>query len=360
MRVDVVDRGARDRPVDPLRSLAGALAGAGHGVRLFTADGPAPEPMAGVEVVRLPSRRGGAGGPPVRVLGGLLDPAAAGWIVPFELLAASGFPAGPPALGALPSVETPPDPAAASPGFFARLFGRRSARSAEARALARSGWILAPGEAERDGFLQRAAKEAYRTVVVPPVVPNPAAEPGREAARRQFHVPDDVPIAAAFAGRSAPAGTVARAAFLRARVFFPGARLLLLGPSGPTEPGVLALDDAGPGGRDAMLAAADVVLVPSGGTVLDLLGGLCRGLPVIAGPSLRLPRSLPKEALRRPESEDPGHYASDLAELFADPVLRRRIGSAGRSAADVYAPGRVADEVVRLLSGAPSPNSSRR
>ena len=54
-------------------------------------------------------------------------------------------------------------------------------------------------------------------------------------------------------------------------------------------------------------------------------------------------------ALRTVGSDDPGDYASELAELLADPALRRALGDAGKALADTMTVGRMAERIERAI-----------
>jgi hypothetical protein len=341
VRVDLVDRGPLTTPRDPIRPLARSLAAGGHTVRLFS-----PEPLEAalfpqIERVQLKvrARPGPRGRAAIgKTLGTLLDPGAAATVVPFEL---AGVTSAPDLIAVLPPVDASPDDQGGA-GWLDRFFARRAARHEEVTALARSRWILAPGEEERSRFLQGVPTAAARTALLPAAVPDPPAAPDRASARRLLRVPDDVPVAA-WIGAPGPAGgsEMARGAFQRSRVFFPGARLLLAGVSAPTEPGAHALPSPDEATRAAVRRAADVLLAPSPSDLTDVLATMRCGAAALVGRSVRFPREPPVTAVRRPEGDDVGALASSLAELFADPSLRRRTAEAGTEYADSYAPGRI-------------------
>jgi len=353
MRVDLVDRGRRATPRDPIRPLAVALADAGHQVRLFSAVPPDPAPT-NLAVVRLAvADVDGPRGVPAlaKALGALTDPNAAALILPFELAGLKGAPSHR-VLTVLPPGDAPPLERSAG-GFLERLFGRRSARKEEALAIARSVAILAPGDEERERFGRSALAGAARTLVVPPPVPLPPELPDRSAARRALHLPDDVPVATVLGvGDDAAAVALARAAFQRARVFFPGARLMLPGATAPSEPGAHPLPGADAATRRAAARAADVLIAPSLRDPVELLTYVRTGIPALVGRSARLPIEPAPKLLRRPEADDAGALASDLAELLADPALRRSLGESGRSYADAYDPARLLATVLGRVGAA--------
>jgi hypothetical protein len=353
VRVDLVDRGPLTTPRDPIRPLALALGAAGHSVRLYSVDPLDATAFPRVEAIPLKARpRPGPRGRQAlaKTLGTLLDPQAAATVLPFELAGVTTT-AGP--IAVLPPVDATPEDRGGA-GWLDRFFARRAARREEATALARARWILAPGEEERSRFLAGVPDAAHRTAVLPAAVPDPPAEPDRAGARRLLHLPDDVPVAA-WVGAAGPGGgsEMTRAAFQRARVFFPGARLLLAGVAAPTEPGAHPLPGADLATRLAVRRAADVVLAPGTGDVNDLLATMRCGAAALVGRSVRFPREPPADALRRPEGDDEGALASGLAELFADPALRRRTAEAGIGYADGYGPGRIAALFAPLATATP-------
>src|SRR5580693_2065127 len=244
MRVDLVDRGPLTTPRDPIRPLAVALGAAGHAVRLFSPETLPAGEFPHVELLQLKVKgRPGARGRAAlgKALASLLDPLSAATVVPFELagVATTGG-----LLAVLPPLDATPEDRGGV-GWLDRFLARRAARREEANALAHSTWILAPGDEERNRFLAGVPSAAARTAVLPAAVVDPPEAPDRASARRLLHLPDDVPVAA-WVGAPGPSGgsDLSRAAFQRARVFFPGARLLLAGVAAPTEPGAHPLPAA--------------------------------------------------------------------------------------------------------------------
>lgn len=191
---------------------------------------------------------------------------------------------------------------------------------------------------------------------LPPVPPVPVLLT-REEARASFRIPADVPVVVAPAAFELPDPSGidrAREAFHRVRSFFPGARLIVVGTTGPGEPGVATVPERDVGTLARALAAADVALfarrVPGfdPGVVLALRAGRC----VIVGPAIRLPVD-PSPAVRTVATDDPGDLASVLAELLADPAARRTLSSAGERYAAAFDPARVAE----VVSAATAPGS---
>jgi hypothetical protein len=286
-----------------------------------------------------------------RTIGTLLDPAASAVVLPYELVGAPGL-SHPMLFGVLPPVDAVPVDPSQGAGFLGRLLARRTARKEGTLALARTRWILAPGEAERDAFLRAAASAAPRTVLLPAAVADPPGAPDREAARRLLHLPDDVPVAAWIApagfGGSEP---LALAAFERSRVFFPGARLLIVGAAAPSQAGVQSFPAPEAEVVAAARRAADVIIAPAPSSAMSVLSAVRAGAAPLVGRTLTFPRTPPDGSIRRPEADDAGSLASSLAELFADLALRRKVAEAGRSYADGYSPERTAAIFLTLLTG---------
>ena len=69
------------------------------------------------------------------------------------------------------------------------------------------------------------------------------------------------------------------------------------------------------------------------------------GRSAIVGPAVRLPVD-PSLAVRSLSSDDPGEFASVLAELLADPAARRVLANAGEQYAAPFDPARVAEVVT--------------
>ncbi len=184
---------------------------------------------------------------------------------------------------------------------------------------------------------------------LPPVPVLPPA-PTREEARASFRIPADVPVVVAPAAfdQPEPSGIDrAREAFRRVRSFFPGARLIVVGTSAPVEPGVAVAPERDGGTFARALAAADIAVFArrapgfDPGVVLALRAGRC----VIVGPAVRLPVD-PAAAVRTLPSDDPGEFASLLAELLADPAARRALSLGGEQYAAAFDPARVAEVVT--------------
>ncbi len=191
-----------------------------------------------------------------------------------------------------------------------------------------------------------------------PPVPRLPDLPSPDEARGSFRIPTDVPVVAAPAAfeQPEPSGTDrAREAFRRVRSFFPGARLIVTGTVAPAEPHVSVVPERDGATLARALAAADVVVfdrrVPGfdPGAILAMRAGRA----VITGPGVRFPHD-PGEAVRPLATDDPGEFASVLAELLADPSARRPLAAAATAFASAFDPDRVAADVASVLAPIPA------
>jgi glycosyltransferase involved in cell wall biosynthesis len=361
-------------PYDPAATawaLAGGLRERGAEVRVLHPAGPAPTaaPDGLVSVpIELALRRPGAAleaasfaaaaGRKVRRDAELVlrDPIGLG-----RLGLARGSPRGPVVAGFARSLELArwdtERTGRASVGLVGRLDAwrdRRAVRRLEAAAL---------GEADRLFFdapdLSEALRREYevperRLRAAPPPVEWAPDPPTREAARESLRVPLDVPVVAAPASAeaSAPMGTDrALEAFRRVRPFFPGLRLVIAGSTAPIVPGVVSAPARDRASFSAAFAAADVALFlgPARGFDPGIVLALHAGCVPILGPAVSLPLD-PGPLARRLPSDDPGEAASALAELIADPAMRREVAAGAEAYADRFRPSRVA-ELVESESG---------
>lgn len=235
---------------------------------------------------------------------------------------------------------------------------RRALKGLEGRALTRARVIVVASDLNRELLQKFYRIGGPRVRQMPYGVPDPMEVGSKEDARRALKVPLDVPIVA-FVGRTPERQGLPTAleAFRRVRVFFPGARMFVVGTSPKTEPGVVPLGVVDEPTKARVLRASDVFLFPTRyeGFGLAPREAMRYGMPAIVS------QNVPREGLTAPtavrvvNSEDPGDYASELAELLADPALRRTVGEAGRKAADEFSYGRMADrfeEIFRPMLGA--------
>jgi glycosyltransferase involved in cell wall biosynthesis len=243
-----------------------------------------------------------------------------------------------------------------TPGFRERLDrwrDRRAIRRLEGAALREADRLFydAPD-------LPRVLTEVYgvpaprcRPALPPvPALPDP---PSVEDARASFRIPVDVPVVVApapFLSAEESGTDRAREAFRRIRLFFPGARLVVTGTTAPAEPHVTVAPERDGATLARALAAADVVVCDrrtpgfDPGAVLAMRAHRS----VLVGPAVRFPVD-PGEAVRAVPSDDPGEFASALAELLADPAARRPLAAAGEAYAGGFDPDRVATEVTDAL-----------
>jgi hypothetical protein len=241
---------------------------------------------------------------------------------------------------------------AASTGFRDRLDrwrDRRSVRRLEEAALREADRLFVddPGLAQRLTAEYGLASGRVRGAVPP--VPTPTGAPSVEDARGSFRIPTDVPVVVAPAAFDAPepSGTDrAREAFRRVRSFFPGARLIVTGTTAPTEAHVTVAPERDGSTLARAIAAADVAIFDRRAPGFDpgAVLALRAARAVVVGTGVRFPAD-PGEAVRTLTSDDPGEFASVLAELLADPAARRPMAAAAVAYARRFEPQRVAEEL---------------
>ncbi len=195
--------------------------------------------------------------------------------------------------------------------------------------------------------------------LLPLGVPAPLDVGTPAEARAALKVPADVPVVA-FVGRTPERQglDLALAAFRRVRVFFPGARLLVVGSTPKPEPGVNGLGVVDEATKARVYRASDVFLFPAryrgvrprpaGG---DAVRRRDRGEPP------RPPRRcLPPLDVRVAADDDVGSYSSELAELLADPATRREVGRRGQMYADSLSYEKMAERFEGLFAARVPPN----
>ena len=245
----------------------------------------------------------------------------------------------------------------ANRGFMDRLGGwmdQRTLRRLEADSLGRAAVVITGSVSTRDRLTQLHKLLAGKVSVLPPTLPDPDSSETREKARLALRIPQDVPVAAFVGHRPDPQGlSIALEAFRRSRVFFPGARFLVVGSSPKQDPGVLPLGVCDDATKARALRAADLFLFPTleGGPAYAVAEAMRYGLPSIVSRRVVLEGADPKKQFRVVTSDDPGDYAAEFAELFADPALRRRIGEAGRTYADQFSGERNAETFEHAVAG---------
>ena len=234
---------------------------------------------------------------------------------------------------------------------------RRSLRSLEGRALSRARLVLVGSELNRRLLGEYYSVPSDRIRLLPHGVPDPIEVGSRAEARLALKVPPDVPLVA-FIGRTPERQglSIALDAFRRIRAFFPGARFAVVGSSPRTEAGLLSLGVVDEATKARVLRAADVFLFPARyeGFGLAPREAMRYGIPTIVSAHTPVEGIPVPGAIRVVASDDPGDYASELADLLADPAAARRLGEEGKRAADEFSYARMADrfeEMFRPLVG---------
>ncbi len=351
--------------------LSAALVALGHRVRvLYPAASAAPHPAYhGVEAVPVPTP--GASRRPFgrdiaigRSATSLLDPNADLIVGNDEKAGAIGPVGGRGGRGpvfamfvhdvALHTFDTlrPLEPSRGLRQRVGNWLDRRALKSLEGTALGRARAILV-GSALNEELLHRHyGIPSSRIHRLPLGVPAPLDVGTKAEARQSLHIPIDVPVVA-FVGRTPERQglPIALEAFRRIRVFFPGARCVVVGSSPKAEPGVLSLGVVDDATKARALRAADVFLFPARyeGFGIAPREAMRYGLAAVVSSHVPLDGIDRKEAVRVVASDDPGDYASELAELLADPALRRRIGEAGKACADDLSFDRMAERFEQVF-----------
>jgi glycosyltransferase involved in cell wall biosynthesis len=126
----------------------------------------------------------------------------------------------------------------------------------------------------------------------------------------------------------------------------------VVGMGPPAEPGVLALGTVDELTKARVLRASDVFLFPARyeGFGLAPREAMRYGVATVVSRHVPLEGVEPRTAVRIVPTDDPADYASELAELFADPRLRRSVGEAGRLYADRFSYARMADQFERWVA----------
>lgn len=189
---------------------------------------------------------------------------------------------------------------------------------------------------------------------LPPAVPALPALPTRAISRNDLRIPPDVPVVVAPTAFEAPElSGVDRVleAFRRVRPFFPGVRLVLCGAPAPADPGVIVLTDRRGATLSSALASADLAIFASRVAAFDpgVVFAARAGVPSILLPGAPLPVD-PAGAVRAAASDNPGDLASVLAEMLADPAMRREVGQAAARFAEAFLPARVAAALTEAIA----------
>jgi glycosyltransferase involved in cell wall biosynthesis len=373
--VDVVTTGpAPFDPYDPAASawgLAAALAALGDDVRVLHLPGsggePTPPGVLGLPV-EIPLRRPGAPVEPVEFASAvsrrlrkpvdlvLRDPLGLG------SLGYRRGRRGPPTVGGfvrnveLRSFEGERR-GRPSTGFVDRLDvwrDRRAVRRFERAAVEESDRLFYETPEVARSLTEEYGVAARKLVALPPAVPPLPPFPSRAASREDLRIPPDVPVVVAPVAFDTPEpGGVDRVleAFRRVRPFFPGVRLVLWGAPAASDPGVIALGDRRAATLSDALASADVAVFARRAPGFDpgIVLAARASVPPIVLPDARLSVD-PAGGVRIAASDDPGDLASVLAELLADPAMRREMGRAAARFSEAFLPERVAAAVREALS----------
>ena len=373
--VDIVATGPP--PLDPYDlaagawGLAAALAAGGDSVRVLHLPGSAASPTPpGVTAipVEIPLRRPGASVEPAEFA------TAAGRHLrkPIDLvlrdpvgLGSLGYRRGrrgPPVVGAFVRAvelrafegERNGRPSA---GFVDRLDtwrDRRAVRRLERAALEEADRLFYDAPEVAKSLTEEYSVPARKLIALPPAVPSLPPFPSRESSHQDLRIPPDVPVVVAPTAFEAPEPSgVDRVleAFRRVRPFFPGVRLVLWGVPAPSDPGVIALEDRRAGTLADALASADVAIFARRSPGFDpgIVFAARAAVPSIVLPDARLPVD-PAGGVRVAASDDPGDLASLLAEMLADPAMRREVGEAATRFAEAFLPARVAGGLNEAVS----------
>jgi len=359
-------------PAAPAWALAAGMATWGDRVRVLHPTGSdAAEPPEGVDslAIEIPLRRPGAA-----VEGAALALAAGRRIRPdADLVVRDPFGLGPlvtgrrhggvpPIAGIVRRVELTTydgEPLHQHPnGLVGRVEtwrDRRAVRRLEGEALSEATRLFYDS-AELPALLQREYGVDARLLEWAPPPVRSGVPPSRETARKELRLPLDVAVVAAPLSSEDPTHSGAARmvdAFRRVRSLFAGVRLVLVGGTAPTEPGLTSVADRDLASFERAFAAADITIVAPSFVGFDVGAALAlrASSAVLTSPSVRFPMD-PGGAVRVAPSEDPAELAAVLAELLADPAERRTLAGAGARFAQRFDPERVAATVTaerRLL-----------
>ena len=239
---------------------------------------------------------------------------------------------------------------------FGNYFDRRTLERLEGKALAHARLVVVGSRLNRELLDRYYDVPPDRVRHLPHGVPDPKDVGTVAEARAALKIPLDVPVVV-FVGRNPERQglPIALEAFRRLRPLFPGARFLVVGASAPSEPGVLSLGVVDETVKAQAYRASDVFLGPARyeGFGLAPREAMRYGIPAIVSSAVPL-EGIPTDAVRVVNGMDSGEYSSALAELLADPALRRTVGEAGKRAADEFSYRRMAElfeEIFRPVVG---------
>jgi glycosyltransferase involved in cell wall biosynthesis len=345
-------------------SLAVALAEAGHRPRVLYPSEPfrAQPPYHGVECVPVPVlkvRREPFGRERAiaRAASGLLDPRADLIIANDEKGGAIEVPTSRghhPVFGMivhdvqqhhLRTMQAAPGRPTGIRQRIGNWLDRRTIDRLEKTALARASAILVASEANRALLHELYEIPAAKIHCVPLPVPPLPAVGDRNQCRGDLHIPLDVPVIA-FVGRTPERQglPLALEAFHRIRTLFMGARLVVVGSTGTSEPGVMYLGVVDDETKARALASADLFLAPARyeGFGLAPREAMRAGVATIVSAEVPVDGAEVPADVRVVREPDAGAYASELAELLADPTARRKLADRGRAYAERFTPARSA------------------
>ncbi|MCI4356677.1 MAG: glycosyltransferase family 4 protein [Thermoplasmata archaeon] len=367
-RVELLATAAPDDPTSGLSrtvwELARALSERGHSVRvLYPSDGrPSTPGPAGVESVSVPvigvSRRPFARDIAIgKAASSLLRPDADVVVGNDEKAGALDVPAraGPRAVFgmffhdvALHTFDTL-RPLEADKGVRQRVgnwLDRRALERLERAALNRADVVLVASEKNRDLLAKYYGVPKERVALLPLGIPAPLEVGTAAEARAALKIPIDVPVVA-FVGKTPDRQglDIALEAFRRIRVFFPGARFLVAGSSPKVEPGVASLGVVDEPTKARVFRAADVFLFPARyeGFGLAPREAMRYGAATVVSRHVPMDGAVAGTDVRVAADDDPGTFASELAELLADPATRRALGQHGKAYADTLSYERMAE-----------------
>jgi glycosyltransferase involved in cell wall biosynthesis len=374
-RVDFLATAAPDDPTSGLSrtvwELGRALAQRGHSVRvLYPSDGRAAPPgPTGVEAVSVPllgvSRRPFGRDIAVgRAASSLLRPDAQIVVGNDEKAGALDVPNGGGARAvfgmffhdvALHTFDTL-RPLQANPGVRQRLgnwVDRRALVRLESAALERADVVIVGSEANRTLLGKYYSVPKERVALLPLGVPAPLDVGTKAEARASLKVPADVPVVA-FVGKTPERQglDLALAAFQRVRVFFPGARFLVVGSVPKPEPGVNGLGVVDETTKARVYRSADVFVFPARyeGFGLAPREAMRYGVATVVSAHVPLDGATAPDDVRVVAEDDVGAYASELAELLADPATRREVGRRGQAYADTLSYEKMAERFEGLFA----------
>ncbi|MCI4362358.1 MAG: glycosyltransferase family 4 protein, partial [Thermoplasmata archaeon] len=222
----------------------------------------------------------------------------------------------------------------------------RALERLERSALNRADVVIVASEKNRDLLATYYGVPKERVALLPLGIPAPIDVGTAAEARAALKIPIDVPVVA-FVGKTPDRQglDIALEAFRRTRVFFPGARFVVAGSSPKVEPGVASLGVVDEPTKARVFRAADVFLFPARyeGFGLAPREAMRYGAATVVSRHVPMDGAVPGTDVRVAADDDPGTFASELAELLADPATRRALGQHGKAYADTLSYERMAE-----------------